>query len=275
MVQTELSVHSATQDVAEKSLSCPLFDKAHGGCPFDPQHPHSFNVDKFRECPAFKDGCPYKNTHIEKLKECPAFKDGKCPFDGAHSIDLSKVKECPAFQKGCPYTSIHAHGNMNEHVATGHIAEQASKCPFFNQSHGGCPYDPAHPHGFDVSKIKECPAFGAGCPFKSVHTEKLKECPAFKDGKCPFDGSHTIDLSKIKECPAFQAGCPYSSIHAQPSTTTAETPAQTTPVPAPTTTTTTTAETAPAQQTTAAPATEAARCPFSHLHGKVDNPHDK
>jgi len=266
MVQTDLNIHSATHDIAEKSLSCPLFDKAHGGCPFDPAHPHAFNVAKFRECPAFKDGCPYKLTHIEKLKDCPAFKDGKCPFDGAHSLDLSKIKDCPAFQKGCPYSSIHGHTNMNEHAATGHIAEQASKCPFFSQSQGGCPFDPAHPHSFDVSKIKECPAFGTGCPFKGVHTDKLKECPAFKDGKCPFDGSHSIDLSKLSECPAFKAGCPYSTLHPAVAAAGATATATTTAAPV---------ETTPAQ--TAAPTNPAAAagCPFSYLHGKADNPHTK
>jgi len=267
MVHSDLDVHAATHVIAEKAISCPFFAKDHGGCPFDPQHPHPFNIEKFRECPAFKDGCPYKLTHVEKLKDCPAFKDGKCPFDGTHAVDLSKLKECPAFKAGCPYASIHTHLNMNEHVATTHIAEQAAKCPFFAQSHGGCPFDPAHPQNFDLSKVKECPAFGNGCPFKGVPSEKLKECPAFKDGKCPFDGSHSIDLSKISECPAFKAGCPYSSIHA--STTTTTTPAPiTTPVEQVT-------PAAPTQVATVPPAANAAACPFAHLHGKADNPHTK
>jgi len=264
MVQTELQeVHAAANDVAEKALSCPVFDKSKGGCPFDPHHPHSFDASKFRECPAFKNGCPYKTTHIEKLKECPAFKDRKCPFDGTHAVDISKLKECPAFQSGCPYSSIHTHVKMTEHAATEHIASQASKCPFFSQSHGGCPFDPAHPHSFDTSKIKECPAFEKGCPFKGVNAEKIKECPAFKDGKCPFDGSHHVDLSKVKECPAFQAGCPYS---AQAVTTTAALPTETTPLvtppPAPAAASSTSGE-------------EAAKCPFAHLHGKAENPHAK
>jgi len=288
MGNPELSeVHTSTVDIAQKAFSCPFFNKEHGGCPFDPNHPHAFNAAKYKECPAFKDGCPYKTTHIEKLKDCPAFKDGKCPFDGGHPIDLSKVKECPAFKDGCPYSKIHSHTNMTQHNATVHIAAQASRCPFFNQSHGGCPFDPAHPHKFDLSKLKECPAFEKGCPYKGVAAEKVKECPAFKDGKCPFDGAHSVDLSRIHECPAFKAGCPYSSIHSSLRTPAVDAPQTTT-----TTTTTTTTEvlqvtqTAQAtivedtvvvttQTTPASEPAEAARCPFAHLHGKVDNPHDK
>jgi len=298
MGNPELSeVHTSTVDIAQKAFSCPFFNKEHGGCPFNPNHPHSFNSAKYKDCPAFKDGCPYKTTHIEKLKDCPAFKDGKCPFDGGHPIDLSKLKECPAFKNGCPYSKLHSHtthANMNDHTATVHIASQASRCPFFNQSHGGCPFDPAHPHKFDLSKLKECPAFEKGCPFKGVAASKIKECPAFKDGKCPFDGAHSIDLSRIHECPAFKAGCPYSSLHAGVGARVHAHASATAPDTTQTTTTTTTEVTQVLQtdqttvvaiqdtvviaETTAqttAPATDAARCPFAHLHGKVDNPHEK
>jgi hypothetical protein len=168
-------VQVSVQDIAEKATECPFI---HQGCPFDPAHPHSFDVNAFKKCPAFKEGCPYKNTHMDKLKDCPAFKDHKCPFNGSHSVDLSKLSQCPAFKvatlnfwvnlanslylkNGCPYVHVHSkkkneHDNLNEHTATEHIAEKASKCPFF---HGGCPFDPSHPHSFDLSKIKECPAF--------------------------------------------------------------------------------------------------------------------
>jgi len=211
-------VQATVKDITEKSTECPFFHQ--GGCPWDPQHPHSFDTTAFKKCPAFANGCPYKDKQIEKIKDCPAFKDNKCPFNGSHSIDLSKIKECPAFKDGhCPYTHIHSkkkreHGEMNEHVATEHIADKATRCPFFAKSHGGCPWAPNHPHSYDVSKIKDCPAFqNGGCPFKGVHTDKLKECPAFKDGHCPFsDGTHSINLARINECPAFKTGCPYSKL---------------------------------------------------------------
>lgn len=62
-------------------------------------------------------------------------------------------------QDGCPYAPSHKHDhkNMNEHSATEHIAVEATKCPVF--AHSNCPFDPQHPHSFDLSKVKECPAF--------------------------------------------------------------------------------------------------------------------
>lgn len=282
-----MNEHAATEHIAEKASKCPFFHG--GGCPFDPNHPHSFDLSKIKECPAFQNGgCPFKHVHTEKLRECPAFKDGKCPFDGAKSIDLSKVKECPAFKSGCPYSKLHKHdahhhSNMNEHMATEHIASQSAKCPFFSQAHGGCPFDPNHPHAFDLSKVKECPAFKGGeCPFKHVHTERLKECPAFKDGKCPFsDGSAKIDLSRVHECPAFKKGCPYSNLAGHSETSDKSTPllsstdsAGTYNATTTTTTTTTTATTTPtAPPTTPSDNRDPAKCPFAHMHGKVDNPH--
>eukprot|EP01113_Clastostelium_recurvatum_P023521 TRINITY_DN2806_c0_g1_i2.p1 TRINITY_DN2806_c0_g1~~TRINITY_DN2806_c0_g1_i2.p1 ORF type:complete len:254 (+),score=51.59 TRINITY_DN2806_c0_g1_i2:121-882(+) len=247
--------HIASVTIAQQATRCPFFQADHGGCPFDPKHPHSFDMSKIKECPEFKKGCPFKDVKMERLSECPAFKDGKCPFDGNHQVDLSKVKDCPAFKNGCPYMHMHSHkdatqvhAGMSEHAATTEIAQQASKCPFFNKAQGhGCPFDPAHPHSFDMSKIKECPAFEKGCPYKGVDMSRIKECPAFKDGKCPFDGDHKVDLSRVKECPAFKSGCPYASM--------------TLPSPAPT----------PAPVAEAAP--QAAQCPFAHLHGKAPNPH--
>jgi len=258
--------HEVTATVAEKSTKCPFFQKDHGGCPFDPSHPHSFDLSKIKECPAFKDGCPYKDVHLDKLKDCPAFKDGKCPFDGNHNIDLSRLKECPAFKNGCPYESLHAHhsvahshANMNTHQVTQDVAAQASKCPFFSQKH--CPFDPAHPHAMDLSKIKECPSFKSGCPFKDANPEKLKECPAFKDGKCPFDGKQTIDLSRLKECPAFKNGCPYSHAHESKeghSDNKSETD-----------------DKKRKMEDANESGQGAAKCPFAHAHGQMDNPHEK
>lgn len=284
---TKLTEHTATAHIASESTKCPAF--AHNNCPFDPKNPHSFDLSKASLCPAFQKsgGCPFKDVHLERIQECPAFKDGKCPFDGSKPVDLSRVKECPAFQKGCPYTHLHSlvTADTATHTVVVQVAAESRKCPIFAQNHGGCPYDPEHLRSIDMSKAKQCPKFqhdgNFECPYKKVKLERLNECPAFKDGKCPFDGAGKVDLSKLHQCPAFHAGCPYKN----EDTSTSTTATSTTPAPAATatpTTTTTTTTTTPATTTPATttptqshPPGDAAKCPFSHMHGKTPNPHDK
>ncbi|PRP87122.1 erythrocyte binding protein [Planoprotostelium fungivorum] len=204
-------------DQEEKWKNCPYFRAGH--CPFDPAHPEPINWSEIRSlCPAFKDGCPYKDMDVSKVKNCPAFADGKCPFDDASTkqIDFSKIKDCPAFKNHkCPYTHHHqktaADAADQTHDATVDAAEKSVKCPFFGK---GCPFDPSNPHAFDATKAKDCPAFKDGCPYKDMDVSKLKKCPAFADGKCPFDGTKDIDYSKIKDCPAFKDHkCPYAHHH--------------------------------------------------------------
>jgi hypothetical protein len=271
---SNMNEHSATEHIATEATKCPVF--AHSNCPFDPKHPHSFDLSKATECPAFQrnGGCPFKGVHVERLQECPAFKEGKCPFNGDKAVDLSRIKECPAFQKGCPYSTLHASLNVwDTRKFFVHVCQEAQQCPLFSQQQGGCPYDPAHRRSFDVTKIKDCPSFqkSGGCPYKNVRIERLNECPAFKDGKCPFDGAIEIDLSRLKECPSFKDGCPYKSITAPQATGTAQQqPPTTGATPQATQTTTTTATPQEATQ-----GGDAAKCPFASMHGKMDNPHNK
>lgn len=89
-------------------------------------------------------------------------------------------------------------------------------------------------------------------------------CPKIlKDGKCPFDGKAEIDLSRLHECPAFKEGCPYKTITAPTAVTSQQPPAAG-------------AHDAPQTGTGAGNTThsgDAAKCPFSSMHGKVENPH--
>eukprot|EP00026_Physarum_polycephalum_P001906 Phypoly_transcript_01909.p2 GENE.Phypoly_transcript_01909~~Phypoly_transcript_01909.p2 ORF type:complete len:361 (+),score=47.23 Phypoly_transcript_01909:1588-2670(+) len=253
---TNMTEHSATEHIAAEATKCPVF--AHAKCPFDPKHPHSLDLSKVTECPAFQrsGGCPFKGVHLERLKECPAFKDGKCPFDGTKPVDLSRIKECPAFNKGCPYSNLHSTTGSVWDTRTFfvHISQEAQQCPFFAKQQGGCPYDPSHRRSFDVTKVKDCPAFSksGGCPFKNVRIDRLQECPAFKDGKCPFDGTVQIDLSRLKECPAFIEGCPYKTVTAPAKEDT---------------------HTEEAGSSTHPSNDDVAKCPFASMHGKVENPH--
>jgi hypothetical protein len=272
-----MTEHAATEHIAVEATKCPIF--AHSNCPFDPKHPHSFNLSKVTECPAFQrnGGCPFKNVHIERLHECPAFKDGKCPFNGAKEVDLSRIKECPAFAKGCPYASLHAattttHNVWDTRAFFVHISEGAQLCPIFSKQQGGCPYDPNHRRSFDVSKAKDCPAFqkSGGCPFKNVQIERIEACPAFKDGKCPFNGTTEIDLSRLSECPSFKNGCPYKAITAPTKGATQHPPTSSSAQPS-------ASLLAPASEDTGKVHTtnssEAAKCPFASMHDKVENPH--
>eukprot|EP01111_Echinosteliopsis_oligospora_P015287 TRINITY_DN59_c0_g1_i4.p1 TRINITY_DN59_c0_g1~~TRINITY_DN59_c0_g1_i4.p1 ORF type:complete len:269 (-),score=78.57 TRINITY_DN59_c0_g1_i4:77-883(-) len=261
----DLNEHQANTQIAQQSAKCPFFSQAMGGCPYDPAHPQSWDAGKIKQCPSFANGCPYKDVKGDQWKKCPAFVEGKCPFDQNHHIDMSLVKQCPAFEKGCPYMNIHvkphSHANMDNHTATKEIAVQSSVCPFFQQAHGGCPYDPAHPHSWDGGKIKQCPSFANGCPYKDVKGDQWKKCPAFVEGKCPFDQNHHIDMSLVKQCPAFVNGCPYMHIHNGVEVKSDSN----------TSSTTTTTTNPPSSQ----PQGDAAQCPFAHMHGKVENPHDK
>lgn len=47
-------VQEVVKDITEKSTECPWFHKV--GCPWDQQHPHSFDIAAFKKCPAFKEG---------------------------------------------------------------------------------------------------------------------------------------------------------------------------------------------------------------------------
>jgi len=93
------------------------------GCPFMKD---TLNLESFKACPKFKEGCPYKTEELlHKLKDCPAFKE-HCPFavDGENKIDVTKLHECPVFKSGsCPFM-VDAHGHPN----------LASVCPFLEKS---------------------------------------------------------------------------------------------------------------------------------------------
>lgn len=100
-----------------------------------------------KDCPAFKEGCPYSEEHGKPSEEhkqkieseianCPEFKEG-CPYGPKHTAS-GPVKDCPAFKEGCPYADVHTEPTEEQKEK---IEAELSNCPKFKE---GCPYGPKH-----------------------------------------------------------------------------------------------------------------------------------
>jgi len=87
-------------------------------CPF-----HAFK-EVTHKCPAFDQGCPYKNMDNTgfAVEKCPAFIEG-CPFGGKVQLEM---KDCPVFKQGCPFKEETAVAHLQQSMSQG---ENFAKCP--------------------------------------------------------------------------------------------------------------------------------------------------
>jgi len=158
---------------------------------------------------------------MEKIKNCPSFKDG-CPYDKGDTVH-GDLKDCPAFKEGCPFHK-NAAGEATEDAGHGCPALQGHECPYLkdggkemNQKVGDCPeFKEKCP--FDTGKVTEklegCPVFKGGCPYAEGKTPEgtINDCPAFKGHHCPYDHKHvrTEGVAESHRCPVIHPiGCPY------------------------------------------------------------------
>src|ERR1700730_1362969 len=85
---------ASTEEGSAHKSKCPFAGKMGKGM----KNPHT-QEEGSEDC-FHKEGCPFadvKELDAEALKNCPAFKDG-CPYAAK---DFKNLKDCPAFKVSC------------------------------------------------------------------------------------------------------------------------------------------------------------------------------
>ncbi|KAJ7385344.1 hypothetical protein OS493_016421 [Desmophyllum pertusum] len=180
-------------------FKCPAFGKGYpGSVSFD---------DLKKDCPVFGDKvCPFAKLPEEKkgtASKCPAFKNG-CPFKECESVGefeakLGKMRdECKGDAAYVQFLrDIHTTAKKKE-AAFG----VGTACPFF-QTEDGCPF------AKDTSGNPILSPDYIAYPGSVSFNDLKKDCPVFGDKVCPFAKLPEEKKGMAGKCPAFKGGCPF------------------------------------------------------------------